>query len=46
MLGRLDADSAVGLPFAEIKIALKVTVSLTYVLDDTYRAHKAALCYG
>lgn len=35
MLGRLDTDSAVGLPFAEIKIALKVTPSLTYVLDET-----------
>lgn len=35
MLGRLDADTAVGLPFGEIKIAPKVTVSLTYVLDKS-----------
>lgn len=46
MLGRLGADSAVALPLAEIKIALKVTLSHTYVLDETYRAQKAALCYG
>lgn len=46
MLGPPDADSAVGLPFAETRIALKLTVTLTYVLDETYRAHKASLCYG
>lgn len=35
-----------GLLFAETKIFLKATVSLTYVLDKMYRAHKTALCYG
>lgn len=35
MLGRLDVDTAAGILFAETKIAPKVTVSLTYVLDKS-----------